>query len=147
MVSLGRLYAFAGYLPHSTDTKEKEVVLERDGINIVLDIDNIKTLKDRAMSLLTAVSYQTKYDNLPDRLRGVMDDLDGYYKVGKDFDSMLNDYLRGEHVSEGIIASSITAIKEFLTYFNGDVAMEDKNIIHLAFSEVLEDLEEILTKN
>ena len=145
IVSLGRLYAFAGYLPISTDTKEKEVVLEKNDVTISIDIDNIQTIKDRAMMLLTAISKLPKYDSIPDRLRGVMDDLDGYYKQGKDFDSMLNHYLRGEDVAKKDIQNSISSIRDFLQYFQGDVAINDKNIIHLAFSEVLEDLEEILT--
>ncbi len=146
MVSLGKLYAYAGYLPIVTNIKEKEVELSNSSDSVILDIDHIKTAKDRSMALLTAVSYQPKYASAADRLRGVMDDLTVIYKDGKDFDTLLNRHLRGKYVSLDSLTQARTKILDFLQYFKGEVDTDDKNIIHLAFSEVLEDIEEIISK-
>jgi len=146
MVTLGKLYAFAGYLPESTDIKEKSVTLT-NGINIVvLDIDNIQSAKDRSMAILTAMSYQTKYDACADRIRGVMDDLDELYKKGKDFDTLVNVALRAEDLSISALSKLKDSIIDFLKFFKDNIEYYDKNIIHLAYSEVVEDIDEIKHK-
>ncbi len=144
MVTLGKLYAFAGYLPVGTNLKEKEVWLKSDKDEVVIDIDNIVTAKDRSMALLQAVSCQSAYNKYPDRVRGVMDDLDLIYKDGKDFNSLINRYVSGKALGKEKLSEIKVAIQEFLKIFADAVEHYDRNIIHLSFSEVLEDIDDMI---
>lgn len=147
LISIMRLYLFAGFAPIFEDVSSKVIVLRRgEGEDLLFDLPTYDSEKERVEELINALSMQPELDNVGDRKLAIFKELQTYYGCGKEFTTMLNNYLAGNNVSTKVIERAIDVCGKFLDQYSENM-QEDKssdNMVNVVISETKEDLEEIV---
>ena len=145
LISIVKLYVLAGFTPKLNEANILDIVLVKSGSqNVEIETQVFTTEKDKAVELLKAVAYQSKFENVEDKKLAVYQELKNYYSIGKDFNSILNNFCSGKNVSDDVINNAIKSLKKYIKEYVNAVDLVDKdNLINIVMSEVLEDLEEI----
>lgn len=149
LIEIARIYAFAGFVPVDCSIERREVYAEnvKGGMQLTFAIDSVITQKDGIDAMLKAISYLPKYLDHNDPMLAVMQELTKLYGEGKEFDDLILSINNAKH-DKKILTEVVSRTKTFVNkHFNVDkVDKSDKNFINVIFSEVVEDLEEILAK-
>ena len=147
LIHLLRLYSFIGYYPIFEEVMAKTILLrcsEKEDVRI--DLDKFVTELDKAEEYLKVISLFAKFENVADKRLAVFNELNSYYSEGKDFNNMLNSYLNPKSFDRESLVNVHKKISSFLRKYDksdDDVEVTD-NILDIIFSEVKEDLDEIL---
>ena len=146
LISVIKLYALAGFVPHvSVELSKKITMVNADKEEVIVDTEAFATEKDKAVELLKAVASQNIFRGVVDKKMAVFKELKSYYEEGKDFNSLINAFCSGKTVDVSVLDVAIKAFKKFIKDFHKEdtTIIDDNNLINVVMSEVLEDLEEI----
>ena len=148
LIEIAKLYAFAGFAPFSCDISKKEIYIENvnNKTQLTLDLDKLYSQKDAVTSLFTAISYLPKYITKEEPLRAVMSDLTELYSEGKEFEDLI--FKLNSKIDKELLKNIIAKISKFLdkNFNKEEYSKEDKNYINVIYSEVSEDLDELINK-
>lgn len=146
LISIMRLYLFAGFIPVFENVESSVIKLRNGEEEIIFDLPNYDSEKERVVELINAIAMQPEFDSEPDRMIAVFKELKTYYDMGKEFTTMLNNYLAGSKIENGVIAKAIESCTDYLEQYSTELQENDKtdNMTNVVISEAKEDLEEIL---
>ena len=147
LIHLVRLYALSGYYPVFEEVMAKSIALKNaEKEEIRIDLEKFVTELDKAEEYLKAIASFSKFKQVQDRRLAIFNELNTYYSEGKDFNNMLSTYLNPKDYEKSNLENALSKIKSYLRKYDksdNDIEITD-NILDVVFSEVKQDIEEML---